>query len=118
MIKSEEQLVFLMERVSIGRGGAALVGAQLGTPIPVSYVQFIGFLVKVHNIGVALLSGLVLSHLIREKKWLFCFTEAVRVFFPTLMYNAILLINEEIMNPFSGDISDFPMKKFDETMRG
>ena len=27
-------LNFLMERVNLGRGGAALIGAQMGTPIP------------------------------------------------------------------------------------
>eukprot|EP00439_Symbiodinium_sp_Y106_P030621 s2544_g3.t1 len=59
-IKGEVMLNFLMERVNLGRSGAALIGAQLGTPIPLPYIHLMGILVKIHNgiLGITLASFL------------------------------------------------------------
>ena len=47
--------------MNLGRGGAALIGAQMGTPIPLPYVHLMGFLVKVHNIILGLSYGYMLG---------------------------------------------------------
>lgn len=116
LVKSEQQYVFLLDRVSKGRAGAATICAQLGTPIPMQYVHFIGLMVKVHNIGVAALMGTICAGNIFLNRRLMCVTITLRVFFLPMLYNSILFINEEIMNPFSGDLMDFPMQKFDQAI--
>lgn len=114
LIRSEQEFVFLLDRVNKGRAGAALICSQLGTPIPMQYTHFIGLMVKIHNVGVAILMGTVMAGNVHLERHMMCLTIALRVFFLPMLYNAILFINEEIMNPFSGDFMDFPMCKYDE----
>merc|ERR1712050_356397 len=45
-----------------------------------------------------------------------CILMGVRLFLVCLIFNAILLINEEVMNPFQGDLLDFPMRCLDELL--
>ncbi|CAK9058872.1 Bestrophin homolog 18 [Durusdinium trenchii] len=112
-IKSEMMLTFLMERVNLGRGGAALIGAQMGTPIPLPYVHFIGFLVKIHNIILGLSYGYMMGttwkmdHFSVSQVFL-----TLKVFFIPLLYNAILLVNASLADPFSGEVNDFPWQKY------
>lgn len=115
MIRSEHQLVFLLERANLGRGGCALICAQLGTPIPLQYVHFIGLLVKVHNVLVSTLMGTVMAgSMMKLGRPMMQLTILARAFFLPMLYNCILLLNEEIMDPFNGTLFDFPMKKYDE----
>jgi len=114
LIKSEQQLVFLLERVNTGRAGVATIGGQLGTPLPYQYVHFIGWMVKLHNVVLAALMGTIMAGNVYMERWIMCATILVRVWLIPMLYNAILLINEDIMDPFSGDLMDFPMRKYDE----
>eukprot|EP00913_Durusdinium_trenchii_P000797 g744.t1 len=106
-IKSEMMLTFLMER------SLALIGAQMGTPIPLPYVHFIGFLVKIHNIILGLSYGYMMGttwkmdHFSVSQVFL-----TLKVFFIPLLYNAILLVNASLADPFSGEVNDFPWQKY------
>merc|ERR1719326_2780184 len=50
LIKNDQVLWTLMDRVNLGRGGAALIGAQMGTQLPMQYVHLLGFLVKLYTL--------------------------------------------------------------------
>eukprot|EP00931_Biecheleriopsis_adriatica_P079793 TRINITY_DN53141_c0_g1_i1.p1 TRINITY_DN53141_c0_g1~~TRINITY_DN53141_c0_g1_i1.p1 ORF type:complete len:259 (-),score=41.16 TRINITY_DN53141_c0_g1_i1:308-1084(-) len=112
-IQDTMMLTFLMEKVNLGRSGAALIGAQMGTPIPMPYVHLLGFLVKVHNIVLAFASGYILAH--QHEKWLFL---SLRVVFVPLLYNAVLLINADLADPFNDQANDFSMRKYESGIEG
>jgi predicted membrane chloride channel (bestrophin family) len=106
-INNEIMLNFILEKVAIGRGGAALIGAQMGTPIPLPYVHLLGFLVKIHNYSLALCSGYLLA--VNPSEWL---TLTVKAFLVPFLYNSILLINADLADPFDGGLNDFPLEKY------
>jgi len=117
LVKSEYQLVYLMQLVNQGRSGMAVVCAQLGAPVPMQYTHFIGLLVKVHNLSVSVLLSTVTAGAWGDPDKPLMFLNIIaRVVALPLLYNCILLLNEEIMNPFSGDLMDFPMRKYDEAI--
>jgi len=115
-IKSEQMLTYLMEKVNLGRSGAALIGAQMGTPIPLPYVHLMGFLVKVNNVVTAVSFGYLLGDGWRKDDaevqggLLIC---TFKCFFIPLLYNSLLLINAQLSDPFGGDLNDFPLVKYE-----
>jgi len=64
--------------------------------------------VKVHNIVLAFGSGYVLAH--HHDRWLFL---TLRLVFVPLLYNAILLINAGLADPFRDQANDFSMRKYE-----
>ena len=116
LITSDHMLLQILQIVERGKGGAAVCLAQLATPIPMQYTHFIGFLVKFHNIAVTVLMGAILGGLMRQDTQVMWFAFVWRIVAMPLLYNAILLLNEEIMNPFNGDLMDFPLQKIDRGM--
>merc|ERR1711971_398005 len=99
----------ILDIVNIGRGGAALIGAQLNTPLPMHYVHLLGLMVKLHNVILAIAWGTKAAC-----GEVFFTTAVVRVFFPPLFYNSILLINAKLANPFADHILAFPQLKYDQ----
>lgn len=118
LIKSEYQYNYILERAMIGRGGAATIGAQLATPIPFQYVHLLCLMVKMHNIALAILLGMIMASAMHAGHVFECCQIGGRVFLVPFMYNALLLINEQLADPFSGDISDFPMSKYEAGVEG
>lgn len=118
LIKSEFILNILIERCNLGRGGAATIGAQLGTPIPMQYVHILGFLVKLHNVILAIFMGLIFGSSLSDSRFFFSLTTALRVFFVPLLYNSLLIINEELVNPFGNELLDFSAQKYDNGIEG
>jgi len=116
-IKGEVMLNFLMERVNLGRGGAALIGAQMGTPIPLPYIHLIGFLVKIHNLILGLSLGFIMGCQWDDNVFA-RFLLPVKVFCIPLLYNAILLVNAGLADPFNGEVNDFPFKKYELGIEG
>jgi len=110
--KSEYQVVYAYQLVNIGRSAAALIGAQMGTPIPPHYVHMVGLIVTTHNMLLAIVCG----HIMAESLQLDERTRAVfillKAFTQTCIYNMLLIVNESFMDPFQGDLVDFPMRKF------
>merc|ERR1712087_490349 len=57
LIDSDHLFGYLLERVGRGRSGAALICAQLGTRLPIKYVQIIGMIILIHNCVLAFTMG-------------------------------------------------------------
>ena len=115
-IETEYMLLFFLRIVQQGRDGTALCQGQLGTPIPMQYTHFIGILVKLHNLAVTVLMASIFAGELLNHQQILWLSLLARVAVFPLLYNAILLLNEEIMNPFSGDLIDFPMQKYDRSL--
>jgi predicted membrane chloride channel (bestrophin family) len=110
---------FLMRKVEVGRLGAEAVNAQMGSPIPMPYVQLLSVLVKVNNIVMALSYGYVLGNVrdgeeSEKAKIAHYAMIAVKVCFVPLFYNGILVINSRLYDPFDGGYNDFPMDKYQQ----
>merc|ERR1719161_2817821 len=100
LIKTEYQYTYILERAMLGRSGAALIGAQLGTPIPFQYVHLLGLLVKLHNFFVALILGMQMASSLHESHLMEPIQLVGRVFLVPFLYNSLLLINEQPGRPF------------------
>jgi predicted membrane chloride channel (bestrophin family) len=107
----------LMATVDKGRTGANVINSYLDTPIPMAYVHLLGLMVKLHNLMVAIFMGILSSSHFTNGDELGAFRTMFRAFFMPFLYNAILLINDDISDPFSGDISDFPLQNFVRSLR-
>eukprot|EP00927_Polykrikos_kofoidii_P018700 TRINITY_DN1869_c0_g3_i2.p1 TRINITY_DN1869_c0_g3~~TRINITY_DN1869_c0_g3_i2.p1 ORF type:complete len:394 (-),score=64.39 TRINITY_DN1869_c0_g3_i2:106-1287(-) len=101
----------LMNTIDNGRGGSNVINSYLETPIPMAYVHILGLMVKLHNIMVAMLMGILSAKHMSGGDYLGAFRTMFRAFFMSFLYNALLLINDDISDPFGGDISDLPMEK-------
>lgn len=107
----------LMNTVDEGRGGANVINSYLETPIPMAYIHLLGFMVKLHNVMVAILMAVLSAKHTRAADELAAFRTMFRAFFMPFLYNAILLINDDVSDPFSGDLSDFPLRKLIQGMK-
>jgi len=101
----------LMNTVDDGRMGANVCMTYLDTPVPMEYVHLLGLIVKLHNMVVAILMGILSAKHFYSHDELGAFRTMFRAFFMPFLYNAILLINDDISDPFSGDLSDYPLQK-------
>lgn len=113
-ITSEHLFSDLLRVVDVGRSGTELITAQMGTPIPMQYIHLIGLLVKTFNLMFAALVSFLLAtadinHSVMPGA-------LVRLFFEPFMYNAILLINAELADPFIGGVNDFPLETYEKAI--
>jgi len=106
----------IIGHVRAGAEGVALILHQLSTPIPMSYIHLLGLLVKTHNVCLAILMGLLMGQAIQQRAGVLCCQIVGRTILCPFLYNAILLINDELQDPFSGDSSNFPMLMYDDVM--
>lgn len=111
MISGPPQYAGLMNTVDDGRGGANVINSYLETPIPMAYIHLLGLMVKLHNVMVAMLMGILSAKHAMSGDELGAFRTMFRAFFMPFLYNSILLINDDMTDPFSGDLSDFPLLK-------
>merc|ERR1712139_100306 len=98
----------------LGRKGAALIGAQMSTPIPYPYVHIIGFMVKSYNLVLSVSMGFVMSHAVHNRNVLEMIFICMKVSLMTIVYNAVLLMNKALADPFGLDHTDFPMRKYEQ----
>jgi hypothetical protein len=115
-VKPDPLLPRILAHCSDGTEGVALIMHQLTTPIPMSYIHLLGLLVKTHNVCLALLMGLLMGNAARSGQVVLCCQIVGRTLLCPFLYNAILLIDDELQDPFSGDSSNFPMLKYDDVM--
>ena len=85
----------------------------MGTPIPLPYVHLMGFLVKVHNIILGLSYGYMLGTSLKLQVSVKALFLTLKVFLIPLLYNAILLVNASLADPFGAEVNDFPFKKYE-----
>jgi len=108
LVKGPPHYCALLGAVDEGRTGAATIKTFLDTPIPMGYVHLLGLMVKLHNVILAILMALVSVKHAGRFDAVSTGRAIFRCFFIPLLYNAILIINDELTDPFGHDISDFP----------
>lgn len=113
-IKSPPFLCFLLSRVSQGRTGVQVIATHLTVRVPMQYVHLLGFMVKVHNLVIAVLMGILFGAAVRDGQVIICCQLFGRTLVLPLLFNAILLINCELSDPFDGGTADFPGCKYDK----
>jgi len=100
----------LMGAVESGRMGVATIQTYLETPIPLGYVHLLCLMVKLHNFILTVLMALACVMLAGGQKGLQpvgMFRTSFRAFFMPFLYNAILILNQQVSDPFNGDAGDF-----------
>lgn len=100
----------LLAAVEQGRMGVASIQTYLETPIPLGYVHLLCLMVKLHNFILTVLMALACVMLAGGAKGLQpvgMFRTSFRAFFMPFLYNAILILNYEVTDPFGGDAGDF-----------
>lgn len=106
----------LLLTVEQGRASINTVQMYVETPIPMSYLHILGLMVKIHNVFIASLYGLIcVMHLggpdgVNEVAIV---RTVFRAFFMPFIYNALLIINGDLTNPFDGDVGDLSFHQFD-----
>jgi len=100
----------LLAAVEEGRMGVATIQTYLETPIPLGYVHLLCLMVKLHNFILTVLMALACVMLAGGDKGVQpvgMFRTSFRAFFMPFLYNAILILNQEVTDPFGGDAGDF-----------
>lgn len=109
----------LMGAVEEGRGGIATIQSYLETPIPLGYVHLLCLMVKLHNFILSVLMALASVMLAAGAAGfnpVGVFRTAFRAFFMPFLYNAILILNMQVTNPFGCDSVDFDFNLYDRGM--
>jgi len=107
-IKSDQVLRALLEKCSDGRKAIQVIHTHLAVKIPMQYVHLLGLLVKLHNLVLAVIMGALFGAALRNKDIIICFQLAGRTLLLPMLFNAILLINAGLSDPFVGNPTDFP----------
>merc|ERR1719191_330553 len=108
-IKNDQIFNLLLERCSQGREAVQLVHTHLAVRIPMQYVHLLGLLVKMHNFVLAMIMGLLFGAALRSHEMIICCQLFARTCILPFLFNAILLINVQLSDPFDGSITDFPV---------
>lgn len=111
-IKEPPLYTFLLGKCNEGRAGVAAITGYLTTPIPRLYVHIITLMVKLHNVFLCVLMGMIGADKWQRGQGFLLFQVVIRIFLMPLLYNAIILVCEELSDPFSGEVGDFPIKEY------
>jgi len=107
-IKSDQLFVVLLQKCADGRAAVQCIHTHLAVRIPMQYVHVLGVLVKMHNLVLAIIMGLIFGVSLRESEIIICVQTFARTLILPFLFNAILLINAELSDPFNGSDADFP----------
>lgn len=118
LINNEPLLVYLLDKCSDARKGVQLIVTHVAVKVPMQYVHLLGFIVKLHNIICAYLMGVLFSSALKERNTITCLQLYGRTLLLPFLFNAILLINCALADPFSGGAADFPKEKYDKGFEG
>lgn len=89
------------------------IQTELQTQIPMKYVHLMGWMIKVHNLILSVMMGILAWGVLRRHHYVMVALSISRVFVVTFVYNGILVIDQELGNPFCGNLSGFSMEAFD-----
>lgn len=115
-IKSDQLFNLLLERCLEGRAAVQLVHTHLAVRVPMQYVHLLGLLVKMHNLVLAFIMGCLFGAALRSREIIICVQLFARTLILPFLFNAILLINAELSDPFDGSVTDFPGMKYQEDL--
>jgi hypothetical protein len=107
-IKSDQLFIMLLQKCTAGRAAVQCIHTHLAVKIPMQYVHLLGLLVKMHNLVLSVIMGLLFGAAVRQRHYILCVQLFARTLILPFLFNAILLINCDLGDPFSGDESDFP----------
>merc|ERR1719456_426608 len=107
-LKSDQIFNMLLQRCTKGREAVQCVHTHLAVRIPMQYVHLLGLLVKMHNTVLAMIMGILFGAAVRNNAWIVCTQLFGRTLILPFLFNAILLINAELSDPFDGGETDFP----------
>jgi len=107
-IKSDQLFNLLLQRCTEGRAAVQLVHTHLAVRVPMQYVHLLGLLVKMHNLVIAIIMGSLFGMALRESEVIICVQTFARTLILPFLFNAILLINTSLADPFNGSEDDFP----------
>jgi len=107
-IKSDQLYNLLLQKCMDGRSAVQLVHTHLAVRVPMQYVHLLGLLVKMHNFVLALIMGGLFGAAVRNGETIICVQLFARTLILPFLFNAILLINAELTDPFNGGETDFP----------
>lgn len=102
-----------------GRAAIENIQTYLETPIPLAYVHLLCLMVKLHNLILTVLMSMacvMVSGGAKGFQPVSVFRTAFRAFFMPFLYNAILMLNSEVTDPFGGDDGDFEWSNYDVNM--
>merc|ERR1719217_1174975 len=81
------------------------------------YVQLLGMMVKIHNVILAVIMGLLFGHAFEAGQSIVCLQLFGRVVLLPVFFNAVLLINASLTDPFdNGTCGGFPAAKYDHAL--
>merc|ERR1719401_408307 len=106
-IKSDQLFTTLIEQCMEGRSAVQCVHTHLAVRVPMQYVHVLGLLVKMHNFVLAVIMGFLFGMALRNGQTIVCMQTFFRTLILPFLFNAILLINANLADPFSGDDADF-----------
>jgi len=115
-IKSDQLFHLLLERCLEGRAAVQLVHTHLAVRVPMQYVHLLGLLVKMHNLVLAFIMGCLFGAALRSREIIICVQLFARTLILPFLFNAILLINAELSDPFDGSVTDFPGMIYQEAL--
>merc|ERR1719160_1290659 len=72
------------------------------------YIHLLGLLVKAHNVVLSIIMGCLFGAAVRNGEYIIMAQLFGRTLILPLLFNAILLINAELSDPFDGHPTDFP----------
>jgi len=107
-VQSDQLLSLLLEKCTEGRAAAQCIHTHLAVRVPMQYVHLLGFLVKTHNMILAVIMGLLFGAAVRNAYVILCIQLFARTLILPFLFNAILLINCDLADPFNGGETDFP----------
>lgn len=119
LTKGAPHYCVMLAAVDQGRNGVNDIQAYLETPIPLGYVHLLCLMVKLHNLIVTILMAMTTVKLAGGEKGFQAvgvFRTAFRAFFMPFLYNAILILNTEVTDPFGDDAMDFDFMRYDVNM--
>jgi hypothetical protein len=115
-IKSDQLLALLLQRCSDGRSAVQLIHTHIAVRIPMQYVHLLGLLVKMHNLVLAIIMGTLFGAALRNLEAVVCIQLFGRTLILPFLFNAILLINAELSDPFEGNTADFPGTVYEKAL--
>lgn len=107
-IKSDQLFQKLLEKCLDGRSSVQLLHTYLAVRVPMQYVHLLGLLVKMHNTVLAIIMGVLSGAALRSGDLIICIQCFMRTLILPFLFNAILLINAGLSDPFDGSETNFP----------
>merc|ERR1719419_2185756 len=119
MIKSDPMLRILTDSCMKGQGAARYLLTMLTARVPMGYFALISWTVKIHNVLYAVILGSCATVQTEDAGNMTLIICIARMLMMTVLFHALLILNQELTNPFNGKAKDasFPMAWLGRSMK-